>query len=77
MSWEQNFERVEIEEPRRARARRPANGHGGGQPGPSPITFYRGSAYRQAPKREMVVKGLMGSGELTFTHGPPSRARAS
>ena len=38
-------------------------------PPSAPITFYRGDDYRRAPARQMVVKGLMGAGELTFTHG--------
>jgi hypothetical protein len=44
--------------------------------GPPPMTFYRGEDYSRAPKREVVVKGLMGAGELTFTHGPPKSGKS-
>ena len=37
--------------------------------GVKPIPSFRGETFREAPRRDLVVKGLLGSGEVSFTHG--------
>jgi hypothetical protein len=53
-----------------------ASGGWGGKAAHEPLPFYRGEGYRQTPRRGMVIKGLMGSGELSVTYGPPKSGKS-
>jgi hypothetical protein len=56
------------EEQERARANGHAHADGEAKP-LEPLLHYRGEGYRAAPRRDMLVKGLMGAGELSVTYG--------
>jgi hypothetical protein len=68
-----DFGRVTTFPPKRpngdARQEAPAHGR-------KPIKVYRGEEYKKAPRRDMVVKGLLGSGELTVWHGAPKSGKS-
>jgi hypothetical protein len=55
----------------REQAKRKPNGQAG-----EPLLYFRGEDYRRAPQRDMVIKGLLGRGELSVWYGPPKSGKS-